>query len=483
MLLLLSIGALLVHGYHPYVEDAEIYLPGVEKLLHPELFPFNAEFFQSHAHLTLFPNLIAASVRITHLPLDFALFFWDLLSIFLLLFACWELSGKCFSDVKARWAGVGLVAALFTLPVAGTSLYIMDQYINPRNLTAFAGVLAVARVLDRKYLHALIILVGAAAFHPLMSVFAMFYCTLLVGMRWLDERSPADKSAHMNYAPVAAALPFGLTFGRPSAAYHHVAISHSYFYLTRWEWYEWIGAVAPIAVLWWFSRLARKENKYNLDLMCRALIPYLVVNIAAALVLCLPVFESTARLQPMRSLYLLYVLMILFAGGFLAEHLLKGRTWRWMALFVPLCAGMFIGQRALFPASPHIEWPGVAPKNPWVQAFVWIRNNTPVDAVFALDPNHMELDGEDENGFRAIAERSMLADAVKDSGAVTMFPAIAETWLDQVNAQQGWEKFQLTDFRRLQQRYGVNWVVVKPPGVAGLSCPYRNQTVAVCSLP
>jgi hypothetical protein len=36
---LLTLGALLVHGYHPWVEDAEIYLPGVEKSLHPELFP------------------------------------------------------------------------------------------------------------------------------------------------------------------------------------------------------------------------------------------------------------------------------------------------------------------------------------------------------------------------------------------------------------------------------------------------------------
>src|SRR5205085_5738212 len=180
---------------------------------------------------------------------------------------------------------------------------------------------------------------------------------LLTAIRWLDTPSAEQKSADMKYAPVAAALPFGLSFGRPSAAYHQVALSHSYFYLTRWEWYEWIGALAPIAVLWWFSRLARKHGRYNLDLMCRALIPYLIVNIVAALVLCLPAMESTARLQPMRSLYLLYVLMILFAGGFLAGYVLNNRAWRWIALFAPLCAGMFIGQRALFPASPHIEWP------------------------------------------------------------------------------------------------------------------------------
>ena len=131
LLLLLTIGALFVHGYHPFAEDAEIYLPGVEKILHPELFPFGAEFFQSHAHLTYFPNLIAASVRVTHLPLEVALFLWQVLSIFLLLLAGWELSSRCFTDTRARWAGVGLLAALLTLPVAGTGLYILDQYLNP----------------------------------------------------------------------------------------------------------------------------------------------------------------------------------------------------------------------------------------------------------------------------------------------------------------------------------------------------------------
>jgi len=38
----------------------------------------------------------------------------------------------------------------------------------------------------------------------------------------------------------------------------------------------------------------------------------------------------------------------------------------------------------------------------------------------------MNSQGEDEHGFRALAERSMLADRVKDSGAVTMFPRLAD---------------------------------------------------------
>ena len=59
-----------------------------------------------------------------------------------------------------------------------------------------------------------------------------------------------------------------------------------------------------------------------------------------------------------------------------------------------------------------------------MQAFKWVRRNTPEDAYFALGPRYMARPGEDQRGFRAIAQRSALADAVKDSGAASMFPAL-----------------------------------------------------------
>ena len=47
--------------------------------------------------------------------------------------------------------------ALLTIPVAGTALYIMDQYLNPRNLAAFAVIFAVARTLEKKYVRAVVV--------------------------------------------------------------------------------------------------------------------------------------------------------------------------------------------------------------------------------------------------------------------------------------------------------------------------------------
>src|ERR1700758_5078823 len=35
VLFLLSAAAIAIHGYHPFVEDAEIYVPAIKKLLNP----------------------------------------------------------------------------------------------------------------------------------------------------------------------------------------------------------------------------------------------------------------------------------------------------------------------------------------------------------------------------------------------------------------------------------------------------------------
>ena len=84
----------------------------------------------------------------------------------------------------------------------------------------------------------------------------------------------------------------------------------------------------------------------------------------------------------------------------------------------------------------------------------------------------MHIHGEDENGFRAIAQRSMLADGITDSGAVTMFPQLADIWLKQVQKRQrGWQQFQLQDLRRLHTQNGVGWVVVQQPGCRRAGVP------------
>ena len=86
-------------------------------------------------------------------------------------------------------------------------------------------------------------------------------------------------------------------------------------------------------------------------------------------------------------------------------------------------------------------------------------------------------------GFRALAERSSMADRVKDSGAVSMFPQMADTWRTQVRSLDGWSNFHQKDFERLHKEYGVNWVILQEGPSEGLDCPYQNSAVMVCQIP
>ncbi len=471
-LLLLTLGAVAVAGYHPGVEDAEIYLPGVLRMLNPRLFPYNQGFFASHAHLTLYPNLIAASVRLSHLPLEYAMLLWQLLAVWLLLFACWRIGRLCFASPRALWGGVALVAALLTIPVAGTSLYIMDQNLNTRTLSTPMILLAIVNVVEHKWARGLVWIVLTGLIHPLMVVFGAAYMFFVICM---EQRELAPLAA-------VALLPLGF-FPPVTEAYRQILNTREYFFLLRWEWYEWLGLLGPLPILWCYGRIAGSHHLPVFKRLCSALIVFELLFFAAALVLTIPPqFANLAELQPMRALLLVYIFMFLFTGGLLAQWVLTDRPWRWVALFLPLCCGMWYAQRQLFPASPHLELPWTSNHNQWVQTFEWVRQNTPVNAYFALNPQHMELAGEDQHGFRAIAQRSMLADALKDSGAASMFPQLAPEWQRQTQAEMGWNNFHLNDFERLKAQFGVNWVVIERP-LVGLNCPYTNGSLQVCRIP
>jgi hypothetical protein len=475
LLLLLTAGAIVVHGYHPCVEDAEIYVPGIKKLLNPALYPYNEKFFASHAAKTLFPNLIAWSVRVSHLHLESALLFWHFVSIFFLLFGAWMLGQACFGASRAAWGSALVLASVLTIPVAGTALYIMDQYLNPRSFSTAAAVWMLLAAIRRKFVSAILLFAATVLIHPLMAVFSLVFVLILLSQR-------SQRTTTVTYAGAAVFLPLSL-FSPTTDPYRQVLEGHSYFFLLRWQWYEWLGLIGPLIILWSVQRMARNRNFIVLEQLASATIVFGVAFTLIALVATgPPQFARFGELQPMRALLLIYIVVFVILGGLIAEHVLTSKIWRWLALFVPLNAGMFYAQRDLFPATQHLELPGRQSDNPWVRAFIWIRTNTPTNAYFALDPDHMRLAGEDQHGFRAIAERSRLADRIKDSGAVSMFPALAETWLRQVTSENGWERFGRDDLTRLQGEHGVDWVVLRRPGVQGLECPYSNAALFVCRL-
>jgi hypothetical protein len=483
-LFLLACTAILIQGYHLGVNDSEIFLPAIKQVADPQLYPFGAEFFLTHARLSLFAPIIGHSARWLHLPTDLAIFLWHIGSVFLILIAAWQITCLCFQSIRARWSSVVLLAALLPIPVAGTALAISDNYLTPRSLSTPFAMLAIASLLSGRRATAAVWLLLTVLIHPQMAVYAFVLLAFLsIPLQRIRTPHAEPKPALATHALFLVPIAGSFALQPAQGIYRQVLHTRTFFFASQWAWYEWLGVVAPVAILFCLSRLHPRGTLPAFQQVSRALIPFgLAATVIFIALSSSPSFENLVKLQPMRCFHLIYIVMFLLLGGLLGEYVLKTHSWRWVALFLPLAAGMFFMDRSTYPHSRHIEWPLSAPTDPWSSAFLWIRANTPKNTVFAIDPNYMAIHTEDQHGFRALAERSMLADNIKDSGAVTMFPTLVNDWQQQQEAQRGFTHFTLADYQRLATQYPVTWAVIQNP-IPGLDCPYRNNEVAVCHIP
>jgi hypothetical protein len=483
---LLSILGFLVMGYHPGLEDDGIYLSAIQSNLNPALYPKSAEFFRIQMQATVFDRWMTFFVRATHVPLPWAELFWQFASLFAILWACHGITRQFFKQASAQWAGVAVVAAVFTLPVAGTALYMLDQHLHPRTMATALILLAVAWMLEeRRWLPAALLAV-AFVFHPIMAAMGISFCFFLwmaqsnAVQQWVESRR-SNRWSVMKGSQVAAVAPLLWILAPPNPFWQKALDSKPYLDLYQWHWYEWLGAIAPLILFGLLWQVAQRRGEKPLASFALAVFAYGVIHQALAMIVLGPhALVRMVPFQPMRYLHLVYFFLMLLLGCYLGKYFLKASVWRWAVFLLALDAGMFSWQRLTFPGTAHLELPGSAPSNAWLEAFAWIRTNTPIDAYFALDPHYLAEPGEDYHSFRALAERSQLADAVKDAAVVTQVPVLGKEWSEQVEAQAGWEQFQAADFQRLKREFGVDWVLVSLPQSAGLDCRWHNGLLAVC---
>jgi hypothetical protein len=502
----LTVLAIAVHGYHPYAEDGGVYLPEIKRLLRPELYPHGAEFVVRHLRLSIFSPVMAGLVRWSHLPVETVLLLVQAASFWTTLFAAWLLAARCYSSREARMGAVTLLAVWMTLPVAGTSLMLMDPYVTARSLSTPCSLLALVGALefllpryergDRWLGLALCCgtLVLAAAMHPLMGAYALG-CVLVMGcVASSDRLVRVWGTAGLCITAMAVAGALQLLAAPESAGYRSVVMTRYYWFLSQWHWYEVIGLAAPLMILaavgFGWRGLSKQDDDDTARLaLARTMVLAGTVAVAVALLFARGDLAThfVARLQPLRIFQLVYVAMILVVGAVLAEWGLRRSAMRWIAVFSVLAAVMVVAERRTFPDSAHLELPGVGTwtqlENPWKRAFVWISKNTPEDALFAIDAHYITSPGEDAQGFRAIAERSVLPDYSKDGGVVSNKPELAAEWMAgqtiQANLSTETDAARIASLRPL----GVSWLVLSRGAKTEFQCDYANEAVKVCRLP
>ncbi len=494
--IVVAVVALLIHGYHPFAVDASVYVPAIKKQLHPELYPHESKFFLFPAQYSVFADLIADSVRVTHLPLPYVLLGWQFASIAVLLAACWRIGRLCLDTEWRALYGMMLMASLLTIPAAGTSLMLVDPYLTSRSLCTPLILMAICCVLENKLIRALLWMAAAVLVHPLMTIFGALFAVVVYAVKERNWALLAGVAA--SSMAVAGSAIWWASGVQVSQAYRTAVLSRSYFFLSQWEWYEILGLVAPLAMfalLLWYrtTQLNRRKVEWGIpgcDDQDRNLASCLISSLlcgAFFLAIALLVNWSSrllplARFQPLRVFHLLYVFLILFPVTIFVTKLTRHRRSVTIAMVAVVSAGMFFVQKETFPASPHVEWPWSHPANSWVQAFDWVRANTPPDALFAIDSHYTDAAGEDCQGFEALAERSSLPDFSNDGGVAALFPDIAREWAKGTALAS--RVPQLADTHDLQPltEAGASWIVLQRSHAAELDCPYENGSVAVCRI-
>jgi hypothetical protein len=508
----LTLIAVVVHGYHPYAEDGGLYLPEIKRLLRPGLYPQGAEFIVGHLRFSIFAPGMAGLVRWSHLRVETVMLLVYLASFWTTLFAGWLLAARCYPSREARCGAVALFAVWLTLPVAGTSLMLMDPYVTARSFSTPFALLALVGALQfllpgsgsvdgrtaaqwQGVLLCCAAVAGAAAMHPLMGAYA--FGSVMVLACVMSPRRQIQIWGTIGLSGAAAGLAVTLQMsGVPeSKAYLSVVQTRYYWFLSEWHWYELMGLVAPLVILAMstFGRRGAKLKQDESDAARVGLAKMAVVSgviaVAVAVLFARSGFatHSVARLQPLRIFQLVYVVMILVVGAAVAERVLRRSVLRWVVVFSLLAGVMVFAERQTYPESARLELPGTmqwsAPKNPWEQAFVWISRNTPQDALFALDSHYINLQGEDAQGFRAIAERSVLPDYSKDGGVVANKPALTGEWMQGLAAQANLSTEDDAVRMKALRPLGVSWVVLDRGAKTGFRCEYANAVVKVCRLP
>lgn len=478
----LAAGAVAIHGYHLGVDDGEIYVPAARRLLNSKLYPFAPEFFLSHAHLSLFSPILAWTARLTHLSMDAAIFAWYVITLFAMMIASWKLACACFDSQRARWSAVLILAAVVSMPATNTGLLLMDPYLSARSFSTPLTLFVIAAILERSYVSAAIAVIITATIHPQMVTYLIF----LIGVMWLMERSQRKETPQTTaVASVALILPGGFHLAPATEPYREALYSRDFYFISNWHWYHWLGMLAPLAFLAWFWKGKFNGTKAGFSRLSFALIPFGVFSIVVALIFSTSnTFDMLARTQPLRTFHLITIIFVLLLGGIVGEF--AGRNHRWLppALAMLLACGMFYVQHETYPKSPHVEWPSATSANPWVNTLLWIRANTPEDAVFAVDSRYFLQNVTDQHGFRALSARSALADYYKDGGAVAIFPFLAPEWKQMSDATYGLNHFSRAQFEYLRREYPqVGWTVIHGAAPAELNCPYQRDSFEVCRLP
>ncbi len=263
-------------------------------------------------------------------------------SIWLTLFSAWKIANLSGCSREGCAGAATVLALTLTMPVAGTSLLLMDPYVTARSISTPCSLLALVGVLRMLEsweegrgmrwgdcgLVAVSLFVAVIA-HPLMGGYALG-CVIL--MACLSLRNPKWKIiSTVGVCLLSFGLAAFVSWLAPaqSGSYTEAAQTRTYWFLDDWHWYEWVGLIAPLCVLaalWGQKRKQSSQADAGAHCTCGRCDRDCGGRPVAR--------ESSrtyevARLQPLRIYQMIFLLTLMAIGAMLGEWVLRRSVGRW----------------------------------------------------------------------------------------------------------------------------------------------------------
>lgn len=474
-------------GYRYGASDQAFYIPAVLRHLDPALFPADAPLIDSQARLTVIDEVIAAVVRLTHVPLPYLFLALYLLTLGLLLAGAMRLGRHVLSE---GWSLAALAAAL-TLrhAIAKTGANSLEGYFHPRELAFALGVWAIASWIERKSAWCVALLLLAGAVH---STTALWF-VMLLGVATIVRQRPSRRVVALTAAVLAtggiAVTITGPLSGRlvkMDAAWLAVIAQKDYLFPLGWPFDAWLTNLVTVVVIVfvWRARVRQRRTFDGEGALVAGAVALVVVFFAwlpfnaarVALAVQLQVSRLFWVLDFLATIYLVWVLAELEGLtpnvhtrpqngvrpqlshrraplGSDPRRRARARGVALVLVAVSVARGSY-SQIAQFPDRPLFA---VQIGNAdWRDAMTWAQS-TPPNSGWLADPLHAARYG---SSLRAAGHRDVFVEDIKDS-AIAMYDrtiAMRVADRDRALAEHPWDT--VDGAQALARAYGLDYLVI-----------------------
>lgn len=495
IILLLSLLAIISHGYQYAVSDQEIFIPYILKAQDPDLFKNDILFDQISAQTSVFYPAVATISKTLSLEITFFVGF--LIFQFLFFVGLYNLSNHLLKDKRIAYFSL----LVFFLPkfIGGTATATFDTFFGYRSVGVIFLIFYLFYLLKHQFIKTAVMAAVGFWFHPLSIIPSLALLPVLhlakSSFNFKEVAKPLIIFLLISFPLIlitnGSHSLFSALLSRDSLWLSIIRLRDDYIFPSLWTSRGWAAFFLYITLVMIFLKVLRKEIKRDILLIFAASLAIFVINY---LILDLHELPSFAKFQLARSITpLAYIALCIspllligrnqiqkFLGltSFIALSLNQFNTFLILIILYTITRSfgyfkgvpkfdlpkdaiptvlifalvIFLNLAINFKSFQNINQKIQFPKqsNDWIDLQLWARENTAKTALFLAPP--------DQTGFRIFSQRPIVAD-IKDGAVVMYSSTYAKKWFDKAEDTRNYQSLAENDFLKLKSKYNFQYLV------------------------